>query len=118
MKGKTLFTPEELAEMAAFDAEVDAAPLTIDELRETRERDKAAAYANKPRKEQKIAEQWRRYYEANKEKIAEQRRRYYEANKEKIADYQRGYYEANKEKIAEQRRARLALRAGNGAITC
>ena len=96
---KPIFTPEELAEMAAFDAEIEDEPLTNEEIRESRERDRAALDDRKSKKEKKIAEGQRAYYAANKEKIAEGQRAYYAANKEKIAEGQRAYRAANKEKI-------------------
>ena len=95
---KPLFTPEELAELAVFDAEVDDEPLTMEEIRESRERDRDARHAAKDKKEQKIAENKRAYREANREKIAENQRAYREANREKIAENKRAYYEANPEK--------------------
>ena len=101
---KPMFTPEELAEMAAFDAEIENEPLTNEEIRESRERDRAALDDRKDRRE-KIAENQRAYREANREKIAENQRAYYEANREKIAENKRAYYEANREKIAENQRA-------------
>ena len=73
---KQMFTPEELAEMDAYDAEVDEEPLTMEELRESRERDKAALYDRKTKKEQKIAEGQRAYRAANKEKINAYMREY------------------------------------------
>ena len=88
---QALFTPQELAELAAFDAEVDAKPLTNEEIRESRVRDRNAKYAE---------------LDVNREKIAEYQRAYREANREKAAEYQRAYREANREKIAEQRQAR------------
>ena len=80
---RPLFTAEELAEMAAADAEIDAQPLSMDEIRDARARDKAAVYAQKDKKAQKITENKRAYYEANREKIAENQRAYREANREK-----------------------------------
>ena len=88
---KPMFTPEELAEMAAFDAEIENEPLTNEEIRESRERDRAALDDRKDKKEKKIAEGKRAYYAANKEKIAEAQRAYYAANKEKINAYMREY---------------------------
>ena len=102
---RPMFTPEELAEMAAFDAEIEDEPLTMDELRESRERDRAALDDRKDKKQKKIAENQRAYREANREKIAENKRAYREANREKIAENQRAYREANREKIAENKRA-------------
>ena len=103
--GKPLFTPEELAELAAFDAEIDESDITQNEIDASRERDREAVLAGMSKRNRKIAEYKRAYYEANREKIAEYRRAYYEANREKIAEYQRAYYEANREKIAENKRA-------------
>ncbi len=92
------FTPEELAELAAFDAEIDAEfEWTNEELRESRARDKEICFERKESKARKIAEAQRAYYEANREKIAEAKRAYYEANREKIAEAQRAYREANRE---------------------
>ena len=45
-----------------------------------------------------VAEQKRRYREANKVKVAEQKQRYYEANREKILEQGRRYYEENRDK--------------------
>ena len=103
--GKPLFTPEELAELAAFDAEIDESDITQNEIDASRERDREAVLAGMSKRNRKIAEYKRAYYEANREKIAENKRAYYEANREKIVEYQRAYYEANREKIAENKRA-------------
>ena len=101
---RPLFTPEELEELKRIDAELDAVPVSNEEVQESLRRDRAAAFAAKDNKRAKVAERQRRYREANKEKVAEYQRRYREANKEKVAEYQRRYYEANKEKVAERQR--------------
>ena len=111
---RPMFTPEELAEMAVFDAEIEDEPLTNEEIRESRERDRAALDDRKDKRQKKIAENQRAYYEANREKIAENQRAYREANREKIAENQRAYREANREKINAymreyQRRRRLEV---------
>ena len=99
------FTPEELAEMARADAEIERDfILTDEESAESRELDRAAKMARKDKKAKALAEYQRRYREANKEAVAEYQRRYYEANKEAVAERQRRYYEANKEALAEYRR--------------
>ena len=95
---KPLFTPEELAELAAFDAEIDESDITQNEIDASRERDREAVLAGMSKRNRKIAENHRAYYEANREKIAEYQRAYYEANREKIAENKRAYYEANREK--------------------
>jgi hypothetical protein len=53
-------------------------------------------------------EQFKAYYEANKEVISEQRKVYNEANKEVLAEHRKAYDKANKDKINAQRRARRA----------
>ena len=85
MRRLPIFTDEELAELAAIDAELDAMPVSNEEVQESLRRDRAAAFAAKDNKRAKVAERQRRYREANKEKEAEYQRRYYEANKEKYA---------------------------------
>ena len=99
------FTPEELAAMAAADAEIEAEfVLTNEEAAASTARDREARYLAMDKHGQALAERNRRYYEANKEALAEYQRRYYEANKEALAEYQRRYYEANKEALAERNR--------------
>ena len=105
MPRKPLFTPEELEELKRIDAELEAAPVSNEEVAAGIKRDRAAAFMAKDTAGQKAAERQRRYREANKEELAEYQRWYYEANKEELAEYQRRYYEANKEK------ARLASAA-------
>ena len=89
--GKPLFTPEELAELAAFDAEIDESDITQNEIDASRERDREAVLAGMSKRNRKIAENQRAYREANREKIAEYQRAYYEANREKWNTYQREY---------------------------
>lgn len=62
------------------------------------------------------AEQWRRYYEANRERLAEYgrqrdprkraeaQRRYHEANRQRRAEYRRQYWEKNPEMRVENAR--------------
>ena len=89
---KPLFTPEELAEMAAADAEIEENfSLTNEDLKRSRDLDKEAVLGSKDNREKKIAENQRAYYEANREKIAENKRAYREANREKINAYMREY---------------------------
>lgn len=82
------FTPEELAEMARADAEIEREfILTDEEAAESRALDRAALMARKDKQAKAVAEYQRRYYEANKEALAEYQRRYREANKAKWKDY-------------------------------
>ena len=98
------FTAQELAEMAAWDAAVEAQPMTQDEIEAARRRDRAARLDAMPHHDKRIAASKREYYERNKEAIAASKREYYERNKEAIAASQREYYERNKEAIAASRR--------------
>ena len=94
--GKPFFKPEELAEMAAFDAEVDAMPLAAEEIKESRERDRDAKNARLSARDYRAAEYRREYYERNKDAIAEYRREYYERNKEAIAECRRNRVDKNR----------------------
>ena len=88
-----LFTPEELEELARIDAELEAAPVTADELADSRRRDRAAKLDSMDKRTRRITEQMRQYYEAHREEIAERKRQYYEAHREEIAERMRQYYE-------------------------
>ena len=118
-----MFTPEELAEMAAADAEIEAEfRLTQEDLDRSRELDREAKFRALPMEKQKVAAQQKAYYEANREKVAAQRKAYYEANREKVAEYQKAYYEANREQLRERarnymREYRAKKRAAAGAGT-
>lgn len=105
---KPLFTPEELAELAAYDAEIDDEPLSAQDYRESAQRDKDAVFAEKGvderRKRRRIAAYQREYYEANKDQIAAYQREYIRKNREKWNAYMREY----------QRRRRAAARIGGG----
>ena len=99
------FTPEELAEMARADAEIEREfILTAEEAAESRKLDRDALMARKENQAKALAEYQRRYYEANKEAIRAKRRQHYQANREALTEYQRRYYEANKEALAEYKR--------------
>ena len=76
---RPLFTPEELEELARIDAELEAAPVTADELADSRRRDRAAKLDSMDKRTLRIAEQQRQYYEAHREEIAEHQRQYYKA---------------------------------------
>ena len=96
--GRPLFTPEELAELAAADAQVDETFVQTQEERVlSRKRDRAAVIANMDPERRKIAESQRAYYEANKDKIAESQRAWQKKNREKWNAYQREYRARKKE---------------------
>ena len=109
------FTPEELAAMAAADAEIEAEFfLTNEEAAASSARDREARYLAMDKRGQAVAERQRRYREANKEAVAERNRRYREANKEAVAERNRRYYEANKEKWKQYAAAKKAKKAARG----
>lgn len=96
----SLFTPEELAELAAADAEIEATfSLTNEDISRSRETDKAAMIDRLPPEKRKAAAKYRAYYEKNREKIAAKARAYYEKNREKRLAYQRAYDAAHREEI-------------------
>ena len=91
---RPLFTPEELEELARIDAELEAAPVTADELADSRRRDRAAKLDSMDKRTRRIAERNRQYYEAHREEIAERMRQYREAHREEIAEQKQQYYKA------------------------
>ena len=118
-----MFTPEELAEMAAADAEIEAEfRLTQEDLDRSRELDREAKFRALPMEKQKVAAQKKAYREANREKVAAQKKAYREANWEKVAAQKKAYYEANREQLRERarnymREYRAKKRAAAGAVT-
>lgn len=67
-----MFTPEELAEIAAADAEIEASfSLTCQDIRESKQRDKQALFDRKDRKGQIKSARQREYREANRGRHAE-----------------------------------------------
>ena len=70
------WSAEELALMREIDAEADRGHLTMDELRESYNRDREARHSDS-----KSAKYQREYYQANKEKIAEWKRKYRQAKR-------------------------------------
>lgn len=76
------FTLEELAEMAAADAEIDAAELTIEDYREADARDRAIKMERKGPNGRKAAAQQKAYREANREKYNAYMRNYFRKKRE------------------------------------
>ena len=94
------FTPEELAEMAAADAEIEASfCLEQSDIDRSRDLDRTARFEALPPEKRKVAAQQKAWYEANREKVAAQQKAWYEANREKVAAQQKAYREANREKV-------------------
>ena len=118
-----MFTPEELAEMVAADAEIEKEfRLTQEDLDRSRKLDLEAKFQALPEEKQKVAAQQKAYREANREKAAEYQKAYREANREKVAEYQKAYREANREQLRERarnymREYRAKKRAAAGAGT-
>lgn len=100
-----MFTPDELAEMAAADAEIEATfEITSDDFKLSSQLDRLATREKHPEKKRTCKntekEQKKTYYLKNREKILESRKEYRKENKEKIAAYKRAYYLAHKEEFA------------------
>ena len=93
------FTPEELAEMAAADAEIEASfRLEQADLDRSRDLDRQAHFDGLDPEKQRVAARQKAWYEANKDKVAARQKAYWEANKDKVAAQQKAYREANKDK--------------------
>lgn len=122
------WTPEELAEMAAADAEIEANfELTEDEIRASDALDHEALKSsgskrNKLRERryymehrEAICARNRAYYAKNREKASAKKKEWYRANKEKAAERKKEWYSANREKILEkQRQYRKTMRKNGG----
>ena len=103
-----MFTSEELAEMAAADAEIEKEfRLTQEDLDRSRDLDREAKFRALPMGKQKVAAQQKAYYEANREKVAEYQKAYREANREQLRERARNY----------MREYRAKKRAAAGAVT-
>lgn len=107
MRRVTSFTPEELEELKRIDAELDAAPLTLEDY-EAQEFVDDLLFPEKAKERAKNTESKRRYYERNKEKILAYHNARREADPEKEAARKRAWYQANKDRvIAQQREYRI-----------
>ena len=92
------FTPEELAEMAEADAEIEASfRLEPDDLVRSARFDRLAHFEALPPEKRKVAAQQKAYREANREKVAAQQKAYREANREKYNAYMREYMRKRRE---------------------
>ena len=86
---KQKFTAEELAEMAAADAEIEAEfRLTLEDLEQSSELDREAKFSS------------------------------LSPEKRKVAEYQKAYYEANREKRRAYMREYMRKRRGQGGVRC
>lgn len=94
------WTPEELAEMAAADAEIDRTfEITTSEIKEINQRD--------PKKERsKNAIAAAKWYAKNREKILPKRRKYYQEHRDEILAKARAKYHENPEAKRQADRAR------------
>lgn len=101
---KCVFTPQELLEMAAFDAIVDMEPLTADEVAQSKRLDRIAKMDRMTNSERKKAERRRQYYECHRGDIAEYKRQYYKTHQQKVAECRQRYRKAHRAEIAERQR--------------
>lgn len=98
------WTKEELAAMAAADAEIERNfRLTSEDFALAREVDREAVYGAKDEAARKRAARNRAYREANREKLAAQQKAYYEANREKLIAHQRSHRQKRKKAEKEAR---------------
>jgi hypothetical protein len=111
------FTPEELAEMAAADAEIEASfRLEQADLDRSRELDRQAHFDGLDPEKQRVAARQKAWYEANKDKVAAQQKAWYEANKDKYNAYMREYMRKRrtKEHGSKRREVRPAVTGPDG----
>lgn len=114
-------TPRELAELAAFDAEVDQDDvLTMAEIAEATKRDveshpnhqtkknKHERERREKHREEGLAAGRTRYWN-NREKSLARTAEYYQRNKGYIQDYKKAWYNENKRRIMEKERASQAI---------
>ena len=102
---RAAFTSEELAEMAAADAEIEATfRLEPEDIALSRQLDWEAHMDALPPEKQKAAALMKAWYEANREKVLEKKRAYREANREKLAASHRQWYLKNREKVIAYQR--------------
>ena len=93
----SVFTTEELAAMAAADAEIEAEfALTQEDLVRARQMDRESVLAGMDHKRRHVAQRQKAYREANREKVAQRQKAWYEANREKVAQQQKAYREAKR----------------------
>lgn len=114
---RSIFTPEELAELAAFDAEIEDEdkPLTLEEYRESMRRDRGLEGPPKPHSEAQRAKEReysrkRRSAPAVAEMQRQAHRAWYAKNCEYAKAWQREYYRTHsdaKRRSTEQLRERL-----------
>lgn len=105
MTRRPLFTAEELAEIARADAEIEAQEMTMEEIRESREREAAIIQSGRSEAETKYDKRRREYREENREKSREYNKAYYAAHREKYRAYHKAYYQANRDKAIAYQRA-------------
>ena len=105
------WTEQELAEMQAFDAELDELEaegklrLTYDEYVQSDELDSVSGGRKRGSAKGLTPQEYRKkYHMENHGRILACRRQWYENNKERVREYQRQWYENNKERVREYKR--------------
>ena len=87
-----MFTPEELAEMAAADQEIEETfHLTGEDMQLSLELDKAAYRDSLPNKERAALDKRKAYRERNWEKVAAQKRTWRTVHRDRYNEYMRVY---------------------------
>ena len=101
------FTREELAAMAAADAEIEESFLISEEEREeARLRDRDSSEQLRTPQEVKKLQYHRDYYQKNRERIRERQKAYYLERREEIREQKARKYAENREAILTERRDR------------
>ena len=95
---RPLFSREELEEIRRADAEIDAEPITYEEIQFSRVLDRENKLENMDGITRRIAAYQAEYYAANRERIAAQKAEYRAANRERIAAQKAEYRAANRER--------------------
>lgn len=108
MNGVAGFTPEELAELAAYDNEVDREQITLEEWAQSSELDRILRDAALDPKERKKREKDRRYYRNNADECKRKSAEWAKANPERNARNQADYRAEHKDEIAARDRAYYA----------
>lgn len=99
------FTPEELAEMAAADAEIEADfdGLSYYEIKASEKLDRESDLDNLPLEKRRKIDKYRKYRAVHKEEIKKRRKKHYQDHREEDLAKTKEYYFSNREAIAKRK---------------
>lgn len=102
-----MFTHQELAAIAAADAEIERTfRMEPSDLARSAAMDREVRVEALPPDKRREAEQRRTYYRTHQQQAIARSKAYYQSNKDRVAAYMRAYYQRNRDKILSQQRAR------------